>query len=92
MRQPAVHLIDVREPGEYDIARIPGAPLIPLSELPARLADLDATSAYVVTCHRGGRSRRACALLREAGFEHVRILEGGVDAWAARIDPSMPRY
>ncbi len=87
-----LHLIDVREPGEYDIARIPGALLIPLSELPARLADLDATSAYVITCHQGGRSRRACALLREAGFEHVRILDGGVDAWAKRIDPSMPRY
>lgn len=87
-----LQLIDVREPGEYDIAHISGALLMPLSTLSARLADLDASSDYVITCHHGGRSRRAGALMHEAGFQHVRILEGGVDAWAVRIDPSMARY
>jgi len=85
-------LIDVREPGEFAIASIAGATSIPLGELPARLADLDKNLAYVVTCHKGGRGRRACALLREAGFEHVENLEGGIDAWAQRIDRSMTRY
>lgn len=87
-----VHLIDVREPGEYAMARIAGATLLPLGELPARLVELDASQDYIVTCHKGGRALRACALMREAGFKHVRILEGGIDAWAARIDPSMLRY
>lgn len=87
-----VNLLDVREPGEFAIARIAGATLLPLGELPARLPELDAGQDYIVTCHKGGRASRACALLREAGFGQVRILEGGVDAWAARIDPSMPRY
>lgn len=87
-----VHLIDVREPGEFAMARIAGATLLPLGELPARLAELDASQDYIVTCHKGGRAMHACALMREAGFKQVRILEGGIDAWAARIDPSMLRY
>jgi sulfur-carrier protein adenylyltransferase/sulfurtransferase len=85
-------LIDVRERREYDIAHIPGAMLIPLGELPSRLSELDSSLDYVVTCHRGARSNQASALLREAGFDHVRILQGGIDAWAERIDTSMPRY
>jgi molybdopterin/thiamine biosynthesis adenylyltransferase/rhodanese-related sulfurtransferase len=88
----SVNLVDVREPGEFAIARIAGATLLPLGELPARLAELDASQDYVVTCHRGDRARRACTLMREAGFQHVRVLEGGIDAWAARIDSSMLRY
>ncbi|HEY6130839.1 MAG TPA: ThiF family adenylyltransferase, partial [Halioglobus sp.] len=88
----AFTLIDVREPGEFEIARIPGAILMPLGELPARRAELDASRSYVITCHRGDRSRRASTLLREGGFKDVRFLEGGVDAWAQRIDPTMPRY
>jgi adenylyltransferase/sulfurtransferase len=87
-----VQLIDVREQREYDIAHIAGAILIPLGELPGRLSELDSSSTYVVTCHRGGRSRQACALLREAGFSRVRNLEGGIDAWAELVDPSLPRY
>lgn len=87
-----VNLIDVREPGEFAMARIDGATLIPLAQLPQTLAELDAGSAYVITCHKGGRSRGACALLREAGFQHVCFLDGGIDAWAERIEPSMLRY
>jgi rhodanese-related sulfurtransferase len=66
--------------------------LIPLGELPARLSELDAASTYIITCHRGGRSRQAGALLREAGFAHLQILEGGIDAWAERVDETMSRY
>lgn len=86
------HVIDVREPQEQSIARFPGATLIPLGELPGHLAELDPSRAYVITCHRGGRSLRAYALLREAGFDRLEVLEGGIDAWAERIDPSVPRY
>ncbi len=87
-----VALLDVRDPAEISIAGIAGAIAIPLAELAARIGELDPATAYVVTCHRGGRGLRACALLREAGFEQVWNLQGGVDAWAQRIDPTMPRY
>lgn len=87
-----VTLLDVRESGEFAIARIPGATQIPLSELLSRLGELNPADAYVVTCHRGSRSLRACKLLREHGFTQVRSLEGGIDAWAQRMDPTMVRY
>lgn len=85
-------LLDVRERHEWEIARIPGATLFPLSEIPSRLHELDSSRAYTISCHRGIRSLQAYHLLRRAGFEKLKILEGGVDAWAERIDPEMPRY
>ena len=87
-----VNVLDVREPHELAIARIPGATPFPLSTLPARLHELDATRAYAITCHRGTRSVQAYHLLRAAGFARLRVLDGGVDAWAARIDRDMARY
>ena len=88
----AYELIDVRNSHEYEIARIPGARLIPVGELPARLAELDADRAYVLTCHKGPRSVQAYKLMKDAGYKHLQILAGGVDAWAERIDPTLPRY
>jgi len=85
-------LLDVREPHEYAIARIPGATLFPLSEMISRLHELDSARTYTISCHHGARSVQAYHLLREAGFGRLQVLAGGVDAWAARIDPSMPRY
>ncbi len=85
-------LLDVREPHEAEIARIPGARLLPLSELPARLHELDSARTYTLHCHRGTRSVQAYHLLRQAGFGKLRILAGGVDAWAERIDPTLARY
>ncbi len=85
-------LLDVRERFEADIAAIPGALLIPLGELPARLHELDTARAYTLTCHYATRSAQAFELLRRAGFGRLQVLDGGVDAWAARIDPSVPRY
>jgi adenylyltransferase/sulfurtransferase len=87
-----IELLDVRNPHEFEIARIPGARLIPLGELPDRIAELDSGRAYVVTCHHGPRSVQAYHVMKTAGFERVQILSGGVDAWAESIDPSMPRY
>lgn len=87
-----VQLLDVRNPHEFDIASISGALLIPLADLPARMSELDAARAYVLTCHRGPRSIQAYHLLKHAGFRQLHILEGGIDAWAEKVDPSMPRY
>jgi adenylyltransferase/sulfurtransferase len=88
----SVELLDVREAHEFEIVRIPGARSFPLSELPARLHELDSARTYTISCHHGIRSRQAFEFLRRAGFARLRILDGGVDAWAERIDPSLPRY
>ncbi|MBN7798714.1 molybdopterin-synthase adenylyltransferase MoeB [Parahaliea mediterranea] len=88
----SLQLVDVREPQEYAIAHIPGSVLIPLGELEGRLAELDPARPCILTCHRGGRSLRAHALLRLAGYRDLQVLAGGVEAWARRVDPSMPRY
>ena len=88
----AFELLDVREPHEYEIVRIPGASLLPLSELPSRLHELDSAKTYTLSCHRGVRSVQAYHLLRKAGFGRLQVLAGGVDAWAAEIDATLPRY
>ena len=88
----AITLIDVREPYEYEVARIPGAQLIPLGELETRAAELPRTGTLVLQCHTGMRSEHAVRLLQEAGFENACNLEGGIEAWSVEIDPSVPRY
>jgi adenylyltransferase/sulfurtransferase len=85
-------LLDVREPFEWDIARIEGAMLIPLGELASRLRELNPADEIVVQCKSGGRSARAVEFLQENGFSHVSNLVGGILAWADRIDPSVERY
>jgi adenylyltransferase/sulfurtransferase len=85
-------LVDVREPHEWEIAHIEGATLIPLNQLPARLAELDGHAEIVTHCHHGARSMKALEILRGAGFGKVRSLAGGIDAWAERVQPGMPRY
>jgi len=85
-------LIDVREPYEYEIARIDGSRLIPLGELETHVSELPRTGTLVLHCHSGGRSEHATRLLHEAGFENVYNLEGGIDAWSVEIDPAVPRY
>ncbi|MGA2118812.1 MAG: molybdopterin-synthase adenylyltransferase MoeB [Bryobacteraceae bacterium] len=85
-------LIDVREPHEYRIASIPGSRLMPLGEFPKHVGDLDPNAEIVIHCKMGGRSARACAVLRQAGFERVYNLKGGILAWSDKIDPSVPKY
>ena len=85
-------LLDVREPHEWEIAHIEGARLIPLGELPGRLAEIDPHGPIVTYCHRGMRSMRALEILRGAGFGNVRSLEGGIDSWAQEVEPEMDRY
>jgi sulfur-carrier protein adenylyltransferase/sulfurtransferase len=85
-------LIDVREPFEYEIARIDGAKLIPLGEISERLDELSGEQPIVVHCHSGKRSAQAVGLLQQHGFTKVYNLEGGIDAWSDQIDPNVPKY
>ncbi len=82
----------MRQPWEWDIARIRGSVLIPLGELPSRLAELEPHAEIVTVCHRGQRSAQARDLLLGAGFSRVRSLTGGIDEWARVIEPGMARY
>jgi sulfur-carrier protein adenylyltransferase/sulfurtransferase len=94
-RKDPVWILDVREKNEFDICRIPGSTLIPLGELPKRLAELPqgpGSPEIVVHCKMGGRSAKAVALLREQGFTQVKNLKGGILAWIDRIDPSQSKY
>lgn len=85
-------LLDVREYHEYDIANIEGSVLIPLGEIADRKDELNPDDEIVVHCHHGGRSMRATQYLKDQGFKNVKNLAGGIDAWAEKFDPDMPRY
>jgi sulfur-carrier protein adenylyltransferase/sulfurtransferase len=85
-------LIDVREPYEYQIARIPGAKLIPLGELPKRLNELDPEAEIVAHCRSGARSQKAVDLLKQRGFHKARNMTGGILAWSDKVDPTVPKY
>jgi adenylyltransferase/sulfurtransferase len=85
-------LIDVREPHEYKICNIPAAKLIPLGEVPRRLHELDKNADIVIHCKSGMRSAKACGILKQAGFQHVRNMKGGILAWSDKVDPSVPKY
>ena len=91
-RGDAPVIVDVREPAEFEICRIPGAILIPLMQLPTRLNELDRTQEIVLQCKVGGRSAMATALLRAAGFRRAKNLQGGILAWIDQVDPSQPKY
>ena len=84
-------LLDVREPWEYELARIEGSRLIPMGELSGRVRELDPAAETVVICHHGSRSAYVTRALQQAGFAKVLNLEGGLDAYAG-VDGSVPRY
>ena len=84
-------LLDVREPLEYEINRIPGSRLVPLAELPGRLDTLGSAPDIVAYCKTGARSATAAQLLRSAGF-HARNLAGGIEEWIGKVDPDQLRY
>ncbi len=85
-------LLDVREPFEHQICRIEGARLLPLGELQEAVAELRSAGEIVIHCKSGGRSEKALRLLQEHGIESVVHVTGGIDAWRAEIDPSLPSY
>ena len=85
-------LVDVREPHEFEICRIPGSVLIPLGDVPARMNELDSAQEIVVHCRSGMRSARAVSLLQQAGIRRIQNLKGGILAWSDQVDPNVPRY
>ncbi len=85
-------LLDVREKDEHAICHLPGSLLIPMSELPLRLAELDPDVETIVYCHHGVRSAHVIAHLQAQGFERLTNLRGGIDAWSREVDPCVRRY
>ena len=87
-------LVDVRQPWEHELARLPDSLLLPLNELPSRTGDVrpEAGQLVVCYCHHGVRSLRAAEVLAGAGLAGVVSLAGGIDAWSLQIDASVPRY
>jgi sulfur-carrier protein adenylyltransferase/sulfurtransferase len=86
-----INVLDVREPHEYEVANI-GVRLIPLGELPQRLAELEQDDILAIHCKTGARSARAVKLLKDAGFQNVYNVKGGITAWSEEIDPNVPKY
>ena len=85
-------LLDVREPWEFERCRIEGSQLVPMRDIPAHAAMLDTHRKTVVVCHHGVRSAQVTMFLERSGFANVINLQGGVAAWAERVDPGMARY
>ena len=96
LRRPqagAIQLLDVREPWEFETARIDGSLLMPMGDVPGRShQELDPEAHIVTICHHGVRSLNVAVWLRNQGFDRVQSLQGGIDAWSAIADPSVPRY
>jgi rhodanese-related sulfurtransferase len=85
-------LLDVRERWEYEKAHITGSQLVPMGEIPGRLAEIDEAQDVVAFCHHGGRSMQVAVFLEKNGFSGVHNLVGGIDAWARTVDPAVPIY
>jgi rhodanese-related sulfurtransferase len=86
-------LLDVREPWEFETARIEGAKLMPMGDVPTRAhQELDADDSVVVVCHHGVRSMNVTVWLRQQGFEKAQSMRGGIDAWSRRVDEKVPTY
>jgi sulfur-carrier protein adenylyltransferase/sulfurtransferase len=88
-----LQIIDVREPHEFDIARIPASKLIPLGQVVNRIDEIDQNRETVVHCKMGGRSAKAIEALKQAGYTgRLYNLKGGITAWSNDVDPSVPKY
>jgi adenylyltransferase/sulfurtransferase len=85
-------LVDVREPEEYAICRIPGSKLIPLRTVYERLHELSSADEIVVHCRSGVRSGQAVEFMKQAGYRKVKNLVGGILRWSDDVDPSVPKY
>jgi rhodanese-related sulfurtransferase len=90
-----LHLLDVREPQEYALARLEGAELVPMRSIPTALQTIEARAdeaTLIVYCHHGLRSLNVANWLREQGIENCQSMAGGIDAWSLSVDASVPRY
>ena len=85
-------LLDVREPWELDVARLDPCLAIPMGEIPDRLPEIPRDTPVCVMCHGGVRSGRVVEFLRGQGFANVRNVQGGIAAWSAEVDASVPTY
>ncbi len=93
LKDNKARLIDVREPWEFATASIAGSLLMPMGDVPTRVhQELDPDARLVVLCHHGQRSLNVTAWLRNQGFQQAQSLRGGIDAWSAEVDPTVPRY
>jgi adenylyltransferase/sulfurtransferase len=92
LTRESIFLLDVREPEEFEFCAIPGGTLIPLKQLPQRLAEVDGNREIIVYCRTGKRSAQAVELLRRSGFPSAKNLRGGIHAWADEVDSSVPKY
>ncbi|KAF1027133.1 MAG: Sulfurtransferase [Burkholderia plantarii] len=90
--RPAPVLLDVREPWEIATASIAGSVSIPMQQIPARSEELDDEAEIVCVCHHGMRSAQVAMFLESRGFTKLYNLQGGIDAWSANVDPTVPRY
>ena len=90
--RPNPVLLDVREPWELDLCQLAGTQHIPMHLVPVRCDDINPNRDVVVICHHGGRSMQVAMFLERKGFRSVHNLMGGVEAWAAEVDPTMRRY
>lgn len=88
-----IQILDVREPHEVAVAKMPGAIHIPLGQVVNRMSEIDPNRETVVHCKMGGRSAKAIAAMKQAGFTGNLInLTGGITAWSNDVDPSVPKY
>jgi len=93
LKEKKARLIDVREPWEFETARVEGSLLMPMGDVPSRAhQELDPEGRLVVVCHHGIRSMNVTVWLRNQGFEQAQSVRGGIDAWAAEVDPAIARY
>jgi rhodanese-related sulfurtransferase len=93
LKQSQARLLDVREPWEFETARIEGSLSIPMNEIPARAArELKPAERLLVLCHHGVRSMNVTGWLRRQGFAQAQSIHGGIDAWSLEVDSSLPRY
>lgn len=88
-----IQLIDVRQPDEWEFAKIDGAKLIPLGDILKRMDEIDQTRETVIHCKMGGRSARAIEMMQQSGFSgELKNLKGGITAWSNEVDPKVPKY
>lgn len=92
LQTEAIYLLDVREPYEFEICALPGAHLVPLAQLPERLAEIDGSRPIVAYCRTGKRSAQAVTLLHQAGYPSAKNLAGGLHAWSEEVDATVPKY
>jgi rhodanese-related sulfurtransferase len=90
-----LYLLDVREPSEFAVSKIEGAVLIPMRQIPGEIQEIEKRAdeaPLIVFCHHGVRSLNVVHWLREQGVENCTSMAGGIDAWSAIVDPTVPRY